>query len=70
MGLDDLASLYESRPGLGINITLTALLSKFFFNMAYDNFNPMLQQARKYFIFTSRFSGTNGTRSQSFWAGS
>jgi hypothetical protein len=25
MGLNDLASSYESRPGLGINITLTAL---------------------------------------------
>jgi hypothetical protein len=52
MGLNDLASSYESRPGLGINITLTAL------HMVYNNFNPMLQQARKYSILSRRLKGT------------
>jgi hypothetical protein len=77
LGLNDLASLNESRPGLGINITLTAL-------HAYDNFNPMLQHARKYSILSHRLIGnktfnspshlssltTSEARSKSSWAGS
>jgi hypothetical protein len=53
-----------------------------FCNMAYDNFNPMLQQARKYSILSCCLKGTKTidspshfvfateARSQSSWAGS
>jgi hypothetical protein len=43
----------------------TPNMQQFFFNMAYDNYNPMLQQARIYSILSCCFKGTKTINSPS-----